>query len=128
MHERSLVQGLLTQIGDVVRPRDPRAVRGVQLTIGEFAGIEPELLRWAFEELAPAVLSPDCQLEMDIVPLRARCSACEHEFAVDKFRFLCPACGGDTVKVIAGEELVLTSVTLEPAPVAVVPSASEELR
>ncbi len=127
MHERSLVQGLLTQIGDVVWPRDPRCVRGVQLTIGEFAGVEPELLRWAFAELAPVVLHPDCRLEFDLIPLRARCSACEHDFAVDRFRFLCPVCGGDTVTVIAGEELVLASVTLESAPAAAVIATSEEL-
>ena len=128
MHERSLVQGLLTQIGDAVRPRDPRCVCVVQLTIGEFAGIEPELLQWAFEELAPVVLSPACRLDWTVVPLRARCSDCEHEFAVDRFRFRCPMCGCETVTVIAGEELVLTSVTLEPALVAVAAPHPEDLR
>ena len=90
MHERSLVRGVLDQIVREVAPRSPQVVRGVQLDVGEFAGIEPLLLQSAFEELAPTVLHADVQLDLRTSPLRARCRQCAAEFAVSDFRFVGP--------------------------------------
>lgn len=114
MHERGLVSGLLAQIREVVSPRSPGCVRAVHLTVGEFTGVEPELVRSAFEELAPAVLHHRVQLQLQVVRLAARCRACAEEFDVERFHFVCPSCACDNVEIIAGEQFELTSLTIEP--------------
>ena len=117
MHERSLVRGLLALVRDEACRRGVGRVHGVRIDVGEFSGVEPPLVRSAFEELAPDFLGNVTVLDMRTTPLRARCRGCGWEFAIERFRFLCPACGGD-VDVIAGEEFRLVSITAEaPTPV-----------
>jgi hydrogenase nickel incorporation protein HypA/HybF len=128
MHERGLVQGLLRQIQETVPAGAARSVCRVHLTLGAFAGVEPELLRWAFEELAPAVVDSACRLEITVVPLQARCAACQQAFAVEHFHFVCPVCDGERVTIIAGEELELTSVTLRAETAPLVTAPCEEIR
>lgn len=113
MHERTIVKDLLDQIPRLVPNRPLRSVRIATLTIGEFAGVEPELVRLAFDELAPAILHPRARLELIIAPLEAECRSCRRRFRVERFRFLCPACAGEDVVACGGEQIELTSLTFD---------------
>lgn len=113
MHERSLVQDLLRQVERLMREHGARRLLKVSVSAGEFSGVEPELLRLAFEELAPESAARGAVLELAEVPLEARCGECDHLFRVRRFRFQCPQCRGRQVTVVRGEGLVLESVTLE---------------
>jgi hydrogenase nickel incorporation protein HypA/HybF len=85
----------------------------VKLTVGEFAGVEPELIRLAFEELAPSILHPHVRLDVLVAPLEAECRSCRNQFRVESFRFRCPACGGPDVVATGGEQIELTSLTFD---------------
>jgi hydrogenase nickel incorporation protein HypA/HybF len=109
MHERSLVQALLEQVRETAAARELPQVREVVLEVGEFCGIDAELVELAFGEMAPAVLGHDVGLELRRTPLTAECRKCGHNFHVERFRFVCPECGGD-VAVTGGEEFRLVSL------------------
>ena len=113
MHERSIVRSLLRQVEDLLRAQQAARVLAVRLSVGEFAGVEPELLRWAYEDMVDGTSAQGADLVLEQVPLEARCDQCGREFAVERFRFECPACGSSSVTVVRGEGLVLESVTLE---------------
>lgn len=113
MHERTIVRDLLDQIPRLIPGRTIRSVQVVKLTVGEFAGIEPELLRLAFEDLAPSVLHPQVQLDLTVAPLVADCRSCRLRFPVENFRFRCPACEGQDVVACGGEQIELTSLTFQ---------------
>jgi hydrogenase nickel incorporation protein HypA/HybF len=110
MHERSLVQCLIKQIDEECATRRIDQFIGVRLEIGEFSGVEVALLSIAFEEMAALHWRRSVQLHVTRVPLTARCTKCQSEFFVEQFRFICPLCNHAIVKVIAGEELRLTSL------------------
>ncbi len=84
----------------------------VTLEIGPLAGVEPELMRLAFDRLAPARGLPLAKLEITWVPLTIRCDSCgvasEQRVAV----FQCPACGGGRVTVERGDAVILKSIQL----------------
>ena len=82
--------------------------------IGEFAGIEPLLLQSAFDDMAPDVLHPTVTLNWQTAPLRARCTACQDEFPIERFSFVCTQCAGRDVQILSGEQLILVSVGLLP--------------
>lgn len=113
MHERTIVQTLIEQIDEELRRRMLAGLAEVRLEIGEFSGIEPALLELAFEEMAAVHWQRDVILDLQIVPLIARCHHCRSEFPVERFRFVCPACQGTAVEIIKGEELRLISLRVE---------------
>jgi Zn finger protein HypA/HybF involved in hydrogenase expression len=42
-----------------------------------------------------------------------RCEGCGEEFSLDEPYFLCPACGGRELTVLAGKELLITGLEVE---------------
>jgi hydrogenase nickel incorporation protein HypA/HybF len=116
MHERSLVQALLEQVRETAAARELPPVREVVLEVGEFCGVDAELVELAFGEMAPAMLGHDVGLELRRTPLTAECRSCGHGFAVERFRFVCPICSGD-VAVTGGEEFRLVSLRVAAGPV-----------
>ncbi|MEX0704102.1 MAG: hydrogenase maturation nickel metallochaperone HypA [Planctomycetales bacterium] len=118
MHEFSVVRSLLTQIERIVSGEElVGRVTEVGVQVGEFSGVDPELLGLAFEQLAPSSSAARyARLTVRRVPLQARCEGCVRTFDVVDFRFFCPECRRPDVTIVAGEELVLESVTLEDEP------------
>ena len=55
---------------------------------------------------------------VETIPLTAICKTCQAEFAILGFRFVCPRCGERDVTVTGGEELQITSLTIESPQVA----------
>lgn len=113
MHERSLVKTLIEQVLDEARVRGLGRIHEVRLQIGEFSGVEPQLVESAFVEMASDVWDPAVRLTIEVVPLAARCLPCDAAFQVEGFRFVCPQCGGGDVQVTGGEEMRLASVRAE---------------
>jgi len=115
MHEHSLVRSLLSQVHDHVAPHADCRVDEIRVEIGPLAGVEPLLVRSAFEQLVEASSARGARLVIDEVPLSAVCTECEEAFEVERFQFRCPACGSVQVRVTRGDEFRLVSITIEPA-------------
>jgi hydrogenase nickel incorporation protein HypA/HybF len=115
MHEYSFARSLLRQVDDLRLEQRARRVLAVRVKIGEFSGIEPELLRSAFGDLTNETPADGARLEMECVPLTVQCGSCGCESAVVRYRFECPHCASRSVQIIRGEELLLDSVMMECA-------------
>ena len=113
MHERTLVSALLRQVDRLAAKHSANRVKAVTVSVGEFSGVEPDLLHTAFADLAKSTVADGAEFRLNRVPLEARCEGCGAEFPVRKFCFECPACDGRTVSVLRGEDFVLDSVTME---------------
>ncbi len=113
MHERSLIKSLIEQTLDEMQVRGLRRIHEIQIQIGEFSGVEPRLVQSAFAEMAPDYWDTDVQLNVECVPLTAKCQTCDHAFSVERFQFVCPECGSGTVEITAGEEMRLVSLQAE---------------
>ncbi len=113
MHERSLVSRLLAQVERLMEEHDAVRVHAVRVSVGQFSGVEPLLLRSAFQEMVFDTPMRGADLIMEEVPLEARCDLCGDQFAVERFDFECPRCGSRKVTVVRGEELMLESLMME---------------
>ncbi len=81
-------------------------VSRIVLRIGTLAGVDQEALRFAYAALSPCTLAAGAVLDIETVPARARCNACEREFGVERgFIFECPHCGEYSGDICAGREL-----------------------
>ncbi|MEQ8789620.1 MAG: hydrogenase maturation nickel metallochaperone HypA [Pirellulaceae bacterium] len=114
MHEASLVKSLLRQLDQLAHAHGARRICEVNVTVGEFSGVEPDLLLAAFERETEETWLRGVRLSLKRVALEARCERCRRAFMVERFDFRCPTCrDAGATKVIRGEELMLESFTVE---------------
>jgi hydrogenase nickel incorporation protein HypA/HybF len=115
MHERSLVRALLRQVQAVASEHADSRVTTVRVQIGEFSGVEPELLAGAYDDLVGQTPLAGAKLDVQRVPLEAVCQQCGKRFHVDDYCFACKTCGSLKLTITGGEELLLESVVMEEA-------------
>ncbi len=113
MHERSLVRALLRQVADVAAEHPDSQVTLVRVRIGEFSGVDPDLLAAAYEDMVQDLPLRGTMLDVERVPLEAFCEECSRQFRIERYRFQCDKCGSVRLSLRGGEELLLDSVTLE---------------
>jgi hydrogenase nickel incorporation protein HypA/HybF len=115
MHEFSLAKALWEQVERLRRQHRAGRVLSVRVGVGEMCGVEPDLLGRAFSQITAHGQAGSPALELERVPLEARCEECGSEFGVRNFRFICPRCESPHVTLLRGEHLILQEVTLDSA-------------
>lgn len=107
VHELSICRS----IADIVeRHAEGRQVTGVRVQVGHFRQVVPATLEYCWEiTVADGPLS-DSRLDVDHVPARMRCRACDvvTELTVPVLR--CERCNGVDTELLSGEELSVTSI------------------
>jgi hydrogenase nickel incorporation protein HypA/HybF len=112
MHELAVCQALLDEVERIARSRHAERVAAVRLRVGPLAGVEPELLRYAYEVARVGTLADSAPLAIEESPVRVYCPRCGSESAVQVQRLVCAACGEWRTEVVAGDDLTLMSVEL----------------
>lgn len=112
MHEASLVRSLLRQVSDLLVAHQGESVEVIRVEMGPLSGVERVLVEIAFTEQVDSTPCRGAKLEVTEVPLSAKCRECRAEFAIERFRFVCPECGSPHVQVTGGEEFRLLDVDL----------------
>ena len=113
MHEASLIRTLLTQVGALLVANQGDSVDSIVVELGPLSGVEPLLVKSAFDQLVATSPLAGARLEIHEVPLEAKCRQCQAEFEVRHFRFLCPNCASTDVQVVRGDEFRLISITIQ---------------
>jgi len=113
MHEYSIVSALLDRIEAEARSRGASSVASIRVAIGVQAGLDPDLLRSAFELARAGTPCAEATLELRAIAAEWRCRACGGELPLAGPR-RCPACGSPG-RLVAGDEIVLERLELEVA-------------
>jgi len=112
MHELGIAEPLL----DVVRRRaDGRAVAALRLQVGALHRVVEEALQTAWDLVSGGTEAEGARVEVTVLPVRCRCGACGEEAEGDDLVVVCPSCGGTTLSLVGGEELLLESLTFAEA-------------
>lgn len=69
-----------------------------------------EALQFGFDVAKKDSSIPYAELVIEEVPLVLSCAECKKEFESESIDSSCPSCGGWTLEVVSGKELVLTSI------------------
>lgn len=110
MHELSVASAI---IDTAARHAGGRRVTAVYVRAGQLRQVVPESLAFYFEHVARDTLCEGARLELELVPARLLCEACEHDWKLDEAVFRCPRCGAREVRVTSGEELEVESIEIE---------------
>jgi hydrogenase nickel incorporation protein HypA/HybF len=112
MHELSLMNHLLRLVDREAIAAGGGRVTRIRVLLGEFSGVEPELLESAFRIAARSSRSREASLEIQVEPLEAECRDCGELSRVVAFHFVCARCGSHQIEIRSGEEIKLESITL----------------
>jgi hydrogenase nickel incorporation protein HypA/HybF len=115
MHELAICQALIEQVERVARDNGAGRVLSITISVGPLAGVEPKLLEHAYPLAAAGTVAEDAQLVIETIAVQVRCRKCQAETAVVPNRLLCGTCNDWQVDVIAGDEMLLQRVEIEPA-------------
>ena len=113
MHEFSVVQSLLNLVEQNAIQNNAKSVSKVIVKIGKLSGIEPHLLKIAFDTFKEKTICENAELEMIIQDIVAKCEDCNKEFTIENNRFVCPFCNGFNLQILDGEDMYLLSLELE---------------
>jgi hydrogenase nickel incorporation protein HypA/HybF len=110
VHELS-VCGAIADIAS--RHARGRPVRAINVRVGQLRQIVPDTLAYCWDLVSADTPLAGSRLAVESVPARLRCRACEGEAEIgDLPVFLCARCGSTDTEVVAGEELLITSLDL----------------
>jgi hydrogenase nickel incorporation protein HypA/HybF len=112
VHELSLREDLLEQVGAIARAHGAERVASITVRIGPLSGIEPMLLESAFTIGRVGTLAEQAELRMEQQPVRVVCRSCEAESLAGVSDLVCPSCGSYDTELLSGDELILASVEL----------------
>lgn len=114
MHE----MGIAAQIVEISVSSIPANYKDVRvecinLKVGKLTAIVPDSLRFCFEIAAKETPVSGAVLNIEEVPITARCLSCDHEWTIHEPVFVCPECQNGKIDMISGRELDIVSIEIE---------------
>lgn len=105
MHELRVAENIVTSVLAEMERRGLSKVQAVGLRIGELTDIVPASLEFGFNVCVSETPLEGAELNIEILPVKGQCRQCKCEFEVEDLQFICPACGGRSIKTVQGQEL-----------------------
>ncbi len=134
MHESSLASKVVAVALEEARRRGLHRIGAVRLRVGALWGSEPASVAFHASLLAQGTPLADATLEIETVPVVARCRSCKgavkdprledsgflhtlaHGPILVEALLRCPDCGGGQVVIDQGRELEIVGMTAEANP------------
>jgi len=113
MHELSIASAILDAVRKEADKRPGAHVTRVGVRIGALSGVEPEALSFGFSVLVKGTDLEPLALEIEPVPRRQRCPACDVTFEVQEYSLACPRCASGETLMAGGDELDLAYLEVE---------------
>jgi len=112
VHEYSLVEALLRRVEEEARRRGATAVHGLSVSLGELAGVDPELFRTAYQTFRAGTMCAEAALTLTVFAARWGCPRCRAEIARGA-TLQCPSCGVPARLAEKSDALLLESIEME---------------
>ncbi|CAM2773809.1 hydrogenase maturation nickel metallochaperone HypA [Helicobacter burdigaliensis] len=114
MHEFSIVASLFENLESLANKHKATRILEVEVELGERSGVNKELFYRAFEEYKIGSKAKMAQLKIKEVKVTLFCQDCKEELEVKELDYThCPKCKQDRVKIVKGNEMLLTHVEME---------------
>lgn len=89
-------------------------VSAVHLVIGQLSSMIDDSVQFYWDIITQGTKAHGSRLVFKRIPAVLECAACRAQYPIaSRLDFTCPACGGITVRVIAGEEFYVESIEVE---------------
>ncbi len=112
MHELTLAEDLIQLVENTARREQARGVKTVVVEIGRLSTVEPDALRFAFDEVKRGGLAAEAALRLIDVPGAGLCRACGKTSPMDEIYGTCTHCGSPCLDPVAGQEMRVKEIEI----------------
>lgn len=116
MHELAVTQSVLRIAVQHAEQAGAIRVKEINLVIGELSSIVDDSVQFFWDMVSEGTIAHGSILNFRRIPAALRCDDCQHQFPLDRERFICPNCGGRKVNVSSGDEFFLESIDVDFPP------------
>jgi len=114
MHEMSIMSSLFRILQEKAKEQKAKRILAITIRVGALAGVEPDLLTFAFEAFAQGTNAEGAKFIVNKSEMIGRCRSCRNEkFEFDRFVLTCPRCESLDVEVLGGDELLVERMEVE---------------
>jgi len=113
LHEYSIVQSLLDLCEENAEKYHAVGIDKVIIKIGVLSGVEPHLVKTAFNAFKETTVCNDAELIINIQPLIIECNECGSISESKELCCKCMKCGSINVKVIDGKDMYLMRLEMK---------------
>ncbi len=110
MHEIAIVEDMFRIIKKVAEEENLQRIDKVHFTIGKMMQIVPGIFKFAFDAAKENTIAAKSELELEFLPVKMKCRACNHTFLIEHNVFHCPVCKGTETDLVQGRELLIKSI------------------
>ena len=111
MHEYSIVQSLYAAVAGHAQKRGASAVHSIRVRIGEASGVDPGLLKTAWETFRVRTPCEAAPIDIEVVPAEWVCSLCGAVLPRGGV-LTCGPCGAPA-RLKRGDEILLDRIVME---------------
>ena len=113
MHEYSIVQSLLDSCDKNAKENNATKVIKVVVKIGVMSGVEPELLKTAFDTFKEKTICEEAEFIINMQSVVVKCNECQKESTLKELKYTCQICDSLDLEIIDGEDMYLMQLELE---------------
>ena len=113
MHELSIAQNIVDIVLQHLPTADGVHVTKVRLTLGAMAGVVPDSLEFCFSAITQGTNLDGAVLEIEHLPLTAKCGDCGREGEIEPTYFSCPSCGSNRLTILTGREMQVREIEVD---------------
>ena len=111
MHEMGIAMEIVEiAISSIPDNMKNACVERVNLKVGKLAAIVPDSLRFCFDIVSKDTALSGAKLNVEEVPVIARCRECNLEWTVNEPVFICRECKSGLIDIVSGRELDIISI------------------
>lgn len=110
MHELGIVYQIVRTVDEIKQEQSLTEIEKITLEIGEMSNIVPRFISEAWQSVRESTDYPDAEMNIEIIPARARCKNCGYEDLVRKTELDCPNCKSNDFEIISGREFIIKEI------------------
>ncbi len=113
MRELAIAQAIFEKALSHIQAAGTGRVTTLYLVRGEKSGMAEDTIRFYWSEISRGTSVEDTCLNFRREPAELLCLTCDQRYPSGGNGAVCPTCGSEKIKVVAGEEIYLEAIEVE---------------
>lgn len=113
MHELSVTENILATVLEYANHSNAAVVTDIYLKIGQLSSIVDDSIQFYWEFISKSTIAENAKLHFDRIPAKFHCNECSFEYEINEILSPCPTCQSMNVTLIAGDEFLLQTISVE---------------
>ncbi len=114
MHELAATQRILETALSQARATGTGRIVALHLVLGQMSEMTIDSVQFYWNQISPGTMAEGANLHYRHMPVELLCLTCDRRYSPLDDVVACPACGGERIKIAAGEEFYLEAIDVEP--------------